>query len=45
MGSWVREESMSSLTTLIRLLIESENIDKIKALGADRAEFFEKYIS
>lgn len=45
-GSWVREESMVSLTFFVKNLIdnESQHPEAISLLKADGAHFFERFV-
>jgi len=44
-GSWVREESMVQIKKYIHQLLLSKNQKLITEIGADTAEFFEKFVA
>lgn len=44
-GSWVRQESMIQLHKYVDLIVSSEDQELITGLGADTAQFYEKYVA
>lgn len=44
-GSWVRQESMIQLLKYVRLIVNSEDEEIISGIGADNAQFYERYIA
>ena len=45
-GSWVREETMVSLTSFVQALAQKgqEQPELLQSIGADQPAFFERYI-
>lgn len=43
-GCFVREQSMISLKKYVHLLMSSQNQEIISELGADKPEFFERFV-
>ena len=43
-GSWVRQEAMVQILRFLRLILDTQDIKVIESVGADKAEFFERYI-
>ena len=41
-GSWVREEAMTSLYTYLEMIITEPSVSLI--VGADKSEFYERFI-
>lgn len=44
-GSWVRQESMSSLNEYLYLVISSEDLSVRASIGADQPQFFERFVA
>ena len=45
-GSWVREETMVSLTSFVQALAQKgqEQPELLQSIGADQSGFFERYV-
>lgn len=45
-GSWVREETMTAMTSLVQMIVEKgqTNPELLAAVGADQAAFYERYV-